>query len=193
MADRQPAGRMGQRGLRDVAGGAQGVQRAVAEEAVRRWLDLRDVAEGVRRQGPHHDAGRRPGRGVRQGQGADARRLLRRHVGRSDHPAMGHRGAEEGVPAADPQRIDAVVSGLQRAELGVRLGVAVHQRRARRRRMGDQRSEGLDNRRASRRLLLLADPHRPRVAEAQRHLVSARTDAPAGRRGARHHPARRYG
>ena len=33
----------------------------------------------------------------------------------------------------------------------------------------------------------------PDGAEAQGHLVPARADAPAGRRGARHHPARRHG
>ena len=31
-----------------------------------------------------------------------AGRLLRRHPRRADHPAVGHRGAEEGVPAQDP-------------------------------------------------------------------------------------------
>ena len=65
--------------------------------------------------------------------------------------------------------------------------------RARRRRVGDQRSEGVDHRRAPRRLLLPADPHRPGRAEAQGHLLPARADAPAGRRGPRHHPTRRHG
>jgi hypothetical protein len=40
-------------------------------------LDLRDLAEGVRRQGPHDDAGRGAGRGVRPRPRADAGRLLR--------------------------------------------------------------------------------------------------------------------
>ena len=44
-----------------------------------------------------------------------ARRLLRRHARRSDDPAMGQRGAEEGVPAQDPLGTDLVVPGLQRA------------------------------------------------------------------------------
>ena len=39
-------------------------------------------------------------------------------------------------------------------------------------------------------LLTRTDPDAP---EAQGHLVPARADAPAGRRGARHHPARRHG
>ena len=45
--------------------------------------------------------------------------------------------------------IDALVPGLQRAELGLRPGVAEDQRGARRRRVGHQRSEGLDHRRAT--------------------------------------------
>ena len=45
----------------------------------------------------HGERGAR--RGVRPGRGAAAGRLLRRHARRPDHPAVGHRGAEEGVPA----------------------------------------------------------------------------------------------
>ena len=44
-------------------------------------------------------AGRGAGRGVRPGQGAAAGRLLRRHAGGPHDPAVGHRGAEAGVPA----------------------------------------------------------------------------------------------
>jgi hypothetical protein len=42
-------------------------------EVVRGRLDLRDLARRIRRQGTHHDAGRRAVRGVRERQGADAR------------------------------------------------------------------------------------------------------------------------
>ena len=66
-------------------------------------------------------------------------------------------------------------------------------RRARRRRVGHQRPEGLDDTGSPRRLLLPADPHRPRRQEARRHLLPAGADEAAGRRGARHHPARRHG
>ena len=48
------------------------------------------------------DPERRAQRGVRPRRRADARRLLRRHARRPDDPAVGERGAEEGVPAQDP-------------------------------------------------------------------------------------------
>ena len=41
-----------------------------------------------------------------------------------DDPAVGERGAEEGVPAADHAGQDPLVPGLQRARLGLRPGVA---------------------------------------------------------------------
>ena len=88
---------------------------------------------------------------------------------------------------------DALVPGLQRAQLRLRPGQPEDVRRARRRRVGHQRPEGVDDRRPPRRLLLPAHPHRSRRAEAQGHLLPARADAPARRRGARHHPARRHG
>ena len=93
----------------------------------------------------------------------------------------------------DPARRDALVPGLQRAELGLRPGQPEDVGGARRRRVGHQRPEGLDDRRPPRRLLLPAHPHRPGLPEAQGHLVPARADAPAGRRGPWHHPARRHG
>ena len=43
-----------------------------------------------------------PHRGIPPGRCPDAGRLLRRHAGRADHSAMGHRGAEEDVPSPDP-------------------------------------------------------------------------------------------
>jgi hypothetical protein len=45
---------------------------------------------------------------------------------------MGHRGAEEGVPAAHPQRLGALVPGFQRTELRFRSCVAQDHRGARR-------------------------------------------------------------
>ena len=46
---------------------------------------------------------------------AAARRLLRRHARGPDDPAMGDRGAEEALPAADPAGQDRVVPGVLRA------------------------------------------------------------------------------
>ena len=51
-------------------------------------------------------------RGVRPGRGAVAGRLLRRHPGRADHPAVGHRGAEAAVHPRHPQRHHRLVPGL---------------------------------------------------------------------------------
>ena len=56
--------------------------------------------------------------------------------------------------------------------------------RARRRRVGDQRPEGVDHARPPRRLVLRRLPHRPRRAEAQGPLVPALPDGPARRRRA---------
>ena len=51
--------------------------------------------------------------------------------------------------------------GFSEPNSGFRSGLAEDQCRAGRRRVGDQRAEGMDHRRSPRRLLLLADPHRP--------------------------------
>ena len=161
--------------------------------ALRGRLDLRHLAQGVRRQGSHAHAGRGARRGVRPGR----RRPLRADffgdtlVG-PDDPAVGHRGAEEGVPAEDHAGRDAVVPGLQRARLRVRPRLAEDHRGARRRRVGHQRPEGVDHPGAVRRHVLPAGPHRPRRRQARGHLLPARADGPAGRRGAAHHPARRH-
>ena len=176
----------------DDARRAQGVQRRLAGEAVRRRLDLRHLAQGVRRQGSLHHGGCGACRGVRPCESTVARRFLRRHARRPHHLAVGHRGAEEGVPAQDPQRHDALVPRLQRAQQRQRPGLAEDHGGARRRRVGHQRPEGVDHRRAPRRLLLPAHPHRPRRAEAQGHQLPVGAHAPRGRGGARHHPTRRH-
>ena len=86
----------------------------------------------------------------------------------------------------------ALVPGLLRAELGLRPRLAQDHRRARRRRVGDHRPEGLDHAGPVRRLLLPAGPHRPGRDQAQGHLLPARADAAGRHRGPRHHPARRH-
>ncbi len=99
-------------------------------------------------------------------------------AGPDDHRPR-HRGAEGGAPARHPQRRDAVVPGLQRARLRLRPRLAADARRARRRRLRDQRPEDLDLRRPVRRLDVHARPHRPGRAEAPRHqLLPARHEAP---------------
>ena len=188
----EPSGRLVRRGLRDDAGGARRVQPGVGSEALLRRVDLRDVADGVRRQGPVAHAGRGAGRGVRSGQGAAAGGLLRRHPGGAHDPPVGERGAEAGVPAADHAGHRALVPGLQRARLRLRPGVPQDERGARRERVGDQRPEGVDHPGAVRRLLLPARPHGSPRRQARRHLVPVGADEAAGRRGAADHATRRH-
>ena len=84
----------GEPGLLHDARGAQGLQPGVDGQALRRRMDLRQLADRVRRQGPEPAATGRAQRGVRPGRCAAARRLLRRHARRPHDPAVGHRGAE---------------------------------------------------------------------------------------------------
>ena len=74
----------------------------------------------IRRQGTVDHGGRCRRRRVRQGWCADARRLLRRHVGWPHDSAVGHRSAEEAVPPRNSRRLDLVVSGVQRARVWFR-------------------------------------------------------------------------
>ena len=74
--------------------------------------------------------------------------------------------------------------GLQRAERGLRPRGGADPCRARRRRVGDQRAEGVDVARARVALVLRRRPHRPGLQPAPRPVVPARADGPTGRRGA---------
>ena len=98
-----------------------------------------------------------------------AARLLRdrpRHV--HAHPVrLRHRRAEEALRAGGPARRRGLVPALLRAGRRLRSGRAAHARRARRRRLGDQRPEDLDLGRA---LGRLGDPgraQRPQDGQAQ--------------------------
>ena len=84
---------------------------------------------------------------------------------------------------ADPERHDALVPGLQRAEHRLRPRLAQDHGRARRRRVGHQRPEGVDHRRPPRRLLLPAHPHRPgrRPSTRASATCSCRCTSPASR------------
>ena len=114
---------------------------------------------------------------------ASARRLLRRHARRADAAAMGHRGAEEAIHPRDPQGRDRLVPGFQRAGCGLRPGFAQDAGRARRRRVGHQRPEGLDHPGPVRRLHLLVGQDRPQRAQARRDLVPARAHEARGSGG----------
>ena len=76
------------------------------------------------------------------------------------------------------------MSRHERTECRQRPREPAHARRARRRRVRRQRSEGVDLRRAPRRLVPLLRPHRPRRTEAQGHLGADRRHDVARRRAA---------
>ncbi len=117
-----------------------------------------------------------PGRGVRQGRCGHGRTERRvRHPDARQHPAhVGLRGAEAALSAPHPVGRGHLVPGLLGAERRLRPRQRRPARRARRRRVGAQRPEDLDLGGPPRRPHLHARPHRPRLAQAQGHLVPAR-------------------
>ena len=115
--------------------------------------------------------------------GADL--VLRRGPVRPDADPVRHRRAEAALPPEDPGGRGAVVPGVLGAERRLRPRQRPDPRRARRRRVGDQRPEGVDDARAPRRLVLRRVPHRSRVDERTTGLSYLLVpDAPARRRGA---------
>ena len=124
-------------------------------------------------------------RGVRAGERAGADLVLRRGPVRADADPVRHRRAEAPLPPEDPVGRGAVVPGLLRAERGLRPRQRPDPRRARRRRVGDHRAEGVDDARAPRRLVLRRVPDRSRAH--RRTTVSrtscARWTSPASRCG----------
>ena len=72
--------------------------------------------------------------------------------------------------------------GYSEPNAGSDLANLVDPRRARRRRVGDRRAEGVDVARALGAVVLRARPHRPRRAASPGHLVPARADGPARHR-----------
>ena len=95
----------------------------------------------------------------------------------------GSPGAEGLLPAEDPGRRDPLRDRLHRARRGHRPRVAQDPGRARRRRVRDQRAEGLHLARDRRRLHLARGAHRPERQEAQGHLDHHRPDGHARLQG----------
>ena len=96
--------------------------------------------------------------------------LLRHRArdGRPDDPRPRHRAREAGVPPGHVPRRHRRLPAVQRAGRGLRPGGPPDPGRARRRRVGDHGSEGLDVRRAVQRHRRDHLPHRSRPAEAPR-------------------------
>ena len=108
--------------------------------------------------------------------------------------AHGIRRAEAALPRPDAPRRRGLVPALLRAgrRLGPRRGADARQAQ-RRRQLGAQRAEGVDDERAVRRLRPAPRPHRPRAAQAQGpHDVRA-ADGRRGRHDARAAPDLRRG
>ena len=147
-------------------------------------VGLPDVAARVGR--PRAAGGVRGGRRRRAGErrrAGTARR--RRHAsGGTDDARARLRRPEAPAPRARSLtgEID-LVPAVQRAGRGIRPRRPHDARRARRRRVDRQRAEGVEHRRRARRLRLAAGPHRLGRAEAPRHHLLRRADAPAGHRG----------
>ena len=98
--------------------------------------------------------------------GADAHDQL----GRADDHALRQRGAEAVLRAEDPRGRDPLRDRLHRARRGHRPRGVADPSRARRRRVRDQRPEGVHESRERRRLHLARGAHQSRGEEAQGHL-----------------------
>ena len=90
------------------------------------------------------------------------------HAGRSDHPGAWQRHAQGEVPAPHPHRRGYLVPAVQRAGQRLRSRRRHDAGRAPRQQVGDQRPEGLDDERASRRLRSAAGAHQHGRAQAHR-------------------------
>ncbi len=158
--------------------------RRVAHAPRRLGVGVPVVARGVVRKGsarlgrhdrPRGDRRRRSGRPT--GWRRDGSR-------RAHDPRSRPRLAPPHAAPPDPHRRAHVVSALQRARQRVRSRRPHDEGRARRRRVGDQRPEGVEHLRPSRRVRHAPGPHRLGCAEAQGHQLLRAAHAPARCRGA---------
>ncbi len=140
----------------------------VASHLVRRGLGVSQLAEGIRRPRRRADRARDLESGSQPLR--DARRLLRDRPGhvRTDADGLRDRRTETPLPAGVGARRRHLVSAVQRTGRGLRPRRHQDPRRARRRRLGVERPEDLDQRRALLRLRHHRDAHRSERAEAQR-------------------------
>ena len=102
-----------------------------------------------------------------------------------------HRGATAAVPAADRAQRGEVVPAAERARCRLRPRVARHPRRARRRRVGARRAEGVDHVGARVRLRDLPGPHRSRRGRSAR--ASPTSSSTCTRPGSTVRPLRHIG
>ena len=159
--------------------------RHLPPRAVRRRAGLAPLPAGLRRPRRVDRAAadrRRPpeGRG-RAAEWSDHEPDRHRPV-RGDRAGFRQRGAEAPLPPGAVHRRGAVVPALQRARERFRPRVTRDAGRARRRRVGRRRPEGVDERRPPRPPRVAAGPHRPGRREARRpHRVRHRPARARGR------------
>ena len=176
LRDRAMARRESAWGVRDREGARRARGRACALRGAPR-LGASDGARGLDR-GRLAEGGRRPRaaalaaddlpRGIRPRRWSGPGRAYRRGPARADGDPFRECGSEGALPAADPLRRRGLVPGLLRT--GRRLGSRerADAGRARRRRMGRQRAEGLDLGRGVVRLVLRRLPDRSAGAAQHR-------------------------
>ena len=162
----------------------------MGERPRRERLDRTALARGVRRGRPRPDGAVHLQARTRDGRSARGRRPRRDDV-RPDADRARQRGAEGALPASNPRRRCRVGAGLLGARLRLGPRLAADLGGSRRRRVRDQRAEDLDLGRARLGLALPARAHRPRGAEAPRHLLHDRRRHPHQRPAGP--PARRHG
>ena len=145
---------------------------ALAQGAGQARLVGADLADGIWR----HRLERHPALHLRPRMHRRRRAAHLRHGhphGRTRDHEVRHARAEGQVPAQDRVGRHRVLPGLFRAGLGLRPRQPQDARRARRRRLRDQRHQDLDDRRARRRPHVLPGAHRDRGQAAGRHLLRA--------------------
>ena len=147
---------------------------------------------GVRR--PRPVAARGPGRRGRAGalQPRPAQ-PARAQPGRAGAVRARHRGAAAALPPADRAQRGGVVPALQRAGRRLRPRLARHPGRARRRRVGAHRPEGVDHLGPPRRLRRAASPAPTPTCPSARASPTSWSTCTARRRGAPAAPHRRRG
>ena len=129
-------------------GRALRVAARLAAPPVRRRLGGAGVADRVRRARRLADRVGDLLRRARPRARADGGERARPAAGRPDADGVGHRRAEGALPVADPLGRGDLVPGLLRARRRLGPGVAENPRGQGRRRVGRDRPEGVDQRRA---------------------------------------------
>ena len=170
---------------------ARGVRGATrVEPAPRRGrADVSGLAGGARWARTVRRAPGRVLRGVREGRRPRQGQPLRRGAAGAHADRLRNARTTEALPAEDPRRHRTVVPGLLGTRRGQRPRQRVDDRGARRRRVGDQRAEGVDVAGALGAVVLRRRAHGEGLEASRGALVPVGAARPAGRRGAPDRPA----